>query len=330
MSLKYPELLAFEGKISCSDALLFSTKKENMSDLKPIKVRTKDVRGTISNKLKKSDLAKIDSKLENANLQTIDYASLDVDDDTLIAKYSVKILPFNGEPCSCNSKEFQTKLQNTISNFISNNGLSELAHRYATNIANARSLFRNRASANEVEVLVKFDNTILKFNALDFNPDSFEFNNDDLIALTQEIEKGFQGKKLVLLDIEVRLFLGKEQPVYPSEEMCLDKTQKNAKSKVLFSKNDQAAIHSQKIGNGIRTIDDYYKLDDNFDDSYSHPIAVEPYGCVTTYSIALRKKDNSFYDLIEQLIIKDKEITKTQMWFLIAVLIRCGVFGGKE
>ena len=330
MTVKYPALLAFEGKFSCSDALLFSAKKSSLDKLTPIKVGTKDVRGTISNKLKKADVAKIDAKLENANLQTVDFACLGVDDDTLVAKYPIKVLSFDAKPCSCNSREFQDKLETKVQEFISANGLTDLAHRYATNIANARSLFRNRASADSVNVIVKFDDKELNFNALDFDLNSFDYTNDDLNVLTQEIEKGLQGKKLVIFDIEVRLFLGKAQTVYPSEEMCLDKSQKNAKSKVLFSKNDQAAIHSQKIGNGLRTIDDYYKLDDQYQNDYDSPIAVDPYGCVTTYAIALRKSGNSFYDILENLVIKDKAINKEQMLFLIAVLIRGGVFGGKE
>lgn len=330
MSIKYPSLLAFEGKISCSDALLFSTKKVNLDELTPIKIGTKDVRGTISNRQKKANIAQIDAKLENPNLQRIDFACLEVDDDTLVAKYTVKILAFNAKPCSCNSKEFQDKLEEKIQKFIVKNSMMDLAHRYATNIVNARSLFRNRASADSVEVIVRFDNKELVFNALDFDLNSFDYINDNLKILTQEIEKGFLGKKLVLLDIEVRLFLGRSQTVYPSEEMCLDKSQKTAKSKVLFSRNGQAAIHSQKIGNGIRTIDNYYKLDEQYQNNYDAPIAVDPYGCVTTYAIALRKSGNSFYDILENLVVKDEDISKEQMLFLIAVLIRGGVFGAND
>jgi hypothetical protein len=56
--------------------------------------------------------------------------------------------------------------------------------------------------------------------------------------------------------------VGRSQDVYPSEELVLDKKnsdKKGKKSKILFSVGEVAAMHSQKIGNAIRSIDTYPK-----------------------------------------------------------------------
>lgn len=49
----------------------------------------------------------------------------------------------------------------------------------------------------------------------------------------------------------------KVKEVYPSEELVLDKG-KGERSKILYHVNDVAAMHSQKLGNALRTIDTWY------------------------------------------------------------------------
>ena len=86
-------------------------------------------------------------------------------------------------------------------------------------------------------------------------------------------------------------------------------------------------MHSQKIGNAIRTIDNWYP-DAKF------PIAVEPYGSVTTLGTAFRqpKQKLDFYSLFDNWILKDLAPDNEQQNYVMAVLIRGGVFGasGKE
>ena len=100
------------------------------------------------------------------------------------------------------------------------------------------------------------------------------------------------------------------------------------KSKTLYKIGDGdgavAAIHSQKIGNALRTIDTWYSGADE-----NGPIAVEPYGSVTTQGKAWRqpKEKLDFYNLLDGWIIKDKAPDLPQQHFVIATLIRGGVFG---
>lgn len=62
-----------------------------------------------------------------------------------------------------------------------------------------------------------------------------------------------------MLHIDCYAQVGQAQEVYPSEELILDKNNnKNKKSKVLYAVKDHAAMHSQKIGNALRSIDTWY------------------------------------------------------------------------
>jgi CRISPR-associated protein Csy3 len=88
-------------------------------------------------------------------------------------------------------------------------------------------------------------------------------------------------------------------------------------------------MHSQKIGNAIRTIDTWYPEADTLG---LGPIAVEPYGSVTTQGKAYRqpKAKQDFYTLLDNWVLKDQAPALEQQHFVIATLIRGGVFGESE
>ena len=157
--LATPSVLAFERKLDISDAVFFQkdSKKPEIQAVE-VSIREKSVRGTISNRLKKAltaDPVKLDAEIEKANLQKVDAAMLDSDKDTLIVKWSCKVLPFNGIPNVCNNQDYQEKLLKTVSEYISEYKLDELAGRYAANIVNARWLWRNRLGAENIVVSIK-------------------------------------------------------------------------------------------------------------------------------------------------------------------------------
>ncbi len=84
------------------------------------------------------------------------------------------------------------------------------------------------------------------------------------------------------------------------------------------------SLPSQKIGNAIRTIDNWYS-----DAAETGPIAVEPYGAVTTQGKAYRqpKAKTDFYSLLDNWMIKNDVPPSEQQHYVMAVLIRGGVFG---
>lgn len=324
-------VLAFERKIDVSDAFFFQEKSGDDNSRKHINVREKSVRGTISNRLKNAvvkDPAKLDAAVENANLQTVDFASLDYDRNALIVSWTCKILPFEGVPNVCNNQDYQEKLQETIREYLAEHGVSELSRRYAINIINGRWLWRNRMGAKSIEILIKTeDEEIIFSNVEDYLLNDFEIEDEKVLKLARLIEKGFNGEDLVFFTVEARVIIGYGQEVYPSQELILD-TGSNKKSKVLYSVEGQAGMHSQKIGNAIRCIDNWYSSDASF------PIAIEPYGAVTTMGTAFRqpREKRDFYTLFDNWVLKEEKPEVTDQHYVMGVLIRGGVFGasGKE
>lgn len=332
--LKTASVLAFERRLDISDAFLWQKDSNNpKSHATIVTVQEKSVRGTISNRQKNNianDPAKLDAEIEKANLQKVDASSLDESNDILVAKFTCKVLPFTGTPNVCNNQDYQKKLLAVVEEYKQLHGFKELAKRYAINIANARWLWRNRVGAESILVNVTFNDKKLTFNAKNFNLNSFDAQNEDLDQLTNWIEQGLTGEQFVLLSVQAEAKIGYGQEVYPSQELILDTGSK--KSKVLYRVGDttqnHAGMHSQKISNAIRTIDDWY-LEAKF------PIAVEPYGAVTTLGAAFRqpKQRIDFYNLFDNWVLKDKQPEDVnQQHYVMAVLIRGGVFGdsGKE
>jgi CRISPR-associated protein Csy3 len=111
-------VLAFERKLDVSDALFWQADSQAESaKLTEVAIVEKSVRGTISNRLKKAvanDVAKLDAEVEKANLQKVDAAALDINNDTLVVRWSLKVLHFAGKPNVCNDQDYQTKLVNTV------------------------------------------------------------------------------------------------------------------------------------------------------------------------------------------------------------------------
>lgn len=329
-------VLAFERKLDPSDAVFHAGRWDDRAQSHawpPVVVREKSVRGTISNRLKAKDQdpAKLDAAIENPNLQTVDVAALSADADTLKVQFTLRVLGGAGTPSACNSAAYQTKLLATVQGYVQQHGFGELARRYAANLANGRFLWRNRAGAEQVEVTVEQMQKgqaahTWSFDALALNTRAADAINTEakgLDELGQAIAAGLAGSQHVLLRITAFVRQGAGQEVFPSQELILDKASAG-KSKTLYHVDGVAAIHSQKIGNAIRTIDTWYEGAEELG-----PIAVEPYGSVTTQGKAYRqpKQKLDFYTLLDNWLLKDQMPPVEQQHFVMAVLIRGGVFG---
>ena len=333
-TLQTASVLAFERKLDPSDAIFHAGNWEERAASErwtPITIKTKSVRGTISNRLKTKDQdpAKLDAAIENPNLQTVDVAALPADADTLKVQFTLRVLPGAGTPSACNSAGYQAKLQEVVQGYVQQHGLAELANRYAANLANGRFLWRNRQGAEEVEVQVALlkdgkPEQIWSFDALTLNLRALNaIENEEIKALGAVIADGLAGQRHVLLQVTAFVRMGAGQEVFPSQELILDKG-KGSKSKTLYDVDGVAAIHSQKIGNAIRTIDTWYE-----GAAELGPIAVEPYGSVTTQGKAYRqpKQKMDFYSLLDNWLLKDQVPPAEQQHFVMAVLMRGGVFG---
>ena len=340
-ALKTASVLAFERKLDPSDALFSSgpwADRATSTAWPAITVREKSVRGTISNRLKTKDAdpAKLDAAIQNPNLQTVDVATLPADADTLKVSFTLRVLGGAGTPSTCNNADYQRKLLDTVKGYVDAQGFAELSRRYAFNLANGRFLWRNRLGAEQVEVRVVqlVDGQPAQswiFNGLSLSLRDFDVPPDAAPALAQLgalLAEGLGGNRHVLLQVTAFVRAGAGQEVFPSQELILDKA-KTVKSKTLYHVNHIAAIHSQKIGNALRSIDTWYLGADQ-----NGPIAVEPYGSVTTQGKAYRqpKLKDDFYSLFDNWLIKDQPPAPEQQHFVMATLIRGGVFGdsGKD
>lgn len=335
-NLKTASVLAFERKLDPSDALLFSgnwNERDQADAWKPVALRPKSVRGTISNRLKTKDQdpAKLDAAIENPNLQTVDVAALPGDADTLQVRFTLRALRGTGTPSACNDAAYQKRLLETVQSYAESLGFGELARRYAFNLANGRFLWRNRVGAEQVLVRVSklVDGRAEKtweFDALALPLRSFEASGQaasELAELASLIEGGLKGAHHVLLSVTAFVRVGAGQEVFPSQELILDRG-RGVKSKTLYDVGGIAGIHSQKLGNAIRTVDTWYP-----DAGELGPIAVEPYGSVTTQGKAYRqpKAKADFYSLLDNWVLKGKVPDEGDQHFVMAVLVRGGVFG---
>ncbi|MBL3527420.1 MAG: type I-F CRISPR-associated protein Csy3 [gamma proteobacterium endosymbiont of Lamellibrachia anaximandri] len=341
--LKTASVLAFERKLDPSDAMFCAGRwddQANAGSWPAIKINEKSVRGTISNRLKTKDQdpAKLDASIQNPNLQTVDFATLPSDADTLQVRFTLRVLGGAGTPSACNNADYQNKLSGTLQQYKDELGFTDLAQRYAYNLANGRFLWRNRMGAEQIEIDIRhlqqgeaINNW--KFDATSLSLRSFDAPSEAANALTEladVIKHGLDGDEFVLLEITAYARMGDGQEVYPSQELILDKgDKKGQKSKTLYQVDRVAAMHSQKIGNALRTIDTWYP---NPEGEELGPIAVEPYGSVTSQGRAYRqpKQKMDFYSLLDRWVLKDEAPAPEQQHYVMANLIRGGVFGEKD
>ncbi|HWV09618.1 MAG TPA: type I-F CRISPR-associated protein Csy3 [Pseudomonas sp.] len=328
-------VLAFERKLDPSDALLYAGRwsERDANTWQPVPIREKSVRGTISNRLKTKDRdpAKLDASIQSPNLQTVDVAALSADADTLKVRFTLRVLGGAGTPSACNDSDYQSKLLSTVRTYVEAHGFVELGRRYAANLANGRFLWRNRIGAEAVEVRIarlqsgEATQTWV-FDGLALSLRNFA-SHKDVDSLGAVIAEGLAGKSHLLLEVVAFVRIGGGQEVFPSQELILDRGDKGGKSKTLYHVRDVAAIHSQKIGNALRTIDTWYP-----EAGELGPIAVEPYGSVTSQGKAYRQpKDRAdFYSLFDNWVLKDALPAVEQQHYVIANLIRGGVFGAAE
>ncbi len=332
-------VLAFEKKLVPSDGFMYGTTWENRNKAElasPLKLQEKSVRGTISNRLgKKDDPLKLNAKVESPNLQRVDSCALAMDQDTLKLFFTLKVLSGVEHPSACNNHAFNESYTQAAKGYIEEKKFTELATRYATNIANGRFLWRNRVGAENIEVQVKvlnFDSKqAWKFNATSLGIRDFESSTADIEALGKEIAKALSGETdFLMLEINAYAQIGKAQDVYPSEELVLDKgNSKSKKSKILYSIDGIAGMHSQKVGNALRTIDTWYP---EYEDVNTGPIAIEPYGAVTNLGKAYRNpKDKAdFFTLFDRFSRGETLESKDDEHYVMAVLVRGGVFGESD
>jgi CRISPR-associated protein Csy3 len=323
MSLVLPSLLAFERKLEPSDGLMFSgflgedEQPDGFTEWQPIAViprrnlSTQSAYGTSLEDMKKPNPVAAEN----------DDANLPIEHDTLKLTFSLRVIGGVGKPFASKDPAFSKAIQEKVSAFKASEQMKDLAYRYAYNIANGRFLWRNRVCADKVFIHVKINqNPMMIFDAYEFDLQNFEDGkeNTNLALLTEAIYKGLTTEgNFVLISVEAYVKLGLGQHVFPSQEMNAGE-----KKKVLFKINNQAAMHNVKIGNALRTVDNWYP-------KAEFPIAVEPFGSVVQINEAFRPSKIDLYTLIQDWV-NDKNVSPENQAYIVANLIRGGVFSGES
>lgn len=326
--LTLPSVLSFNRKLEPSDGIMFSGNwkdHDNRDKWEPIKLFDRRNRAVKSNFTQEvlDDEEELRKQIEEANLSWGDDTSLKLGHDTLRLSFSLRVIDGVHIPSACNAPDFESRLTEFVDRYVKND-LNALADRYALNIANGRFLWRNRVRAEEIKIRVtsKCLDSVLEFNAYDFPLENTTSDNLQVKALSDLIHSGFIGEKTILLQVEAFSQLGDMQRVWPSQEMILNSV-RGEKSRHLCSLNGIAGMHCEKIGNALRTIDDWYP---EFADT-KKPIAIEAYGSVTQKGIAYRSTRNDFRTLLLKWINGDDEtLSHEQKHFVVAMFIRGGVF----
>lgn len=189
--------------------------------------------------------------------------------------------------------------------------------------------------AEQIEVHVKVLSSSQEqswvFNATEYSTRHFDYADEDLTTLADHIAQALcGGDSSLMLEIITYAQLGKAQEVYPSEELVLDKG-KATKSKILYQVQGHAAMHSQKIGNALRSIDTWYPAFSDAEKS-AGPIAIEPYGAVTNLGTAFRtpKEKQDFYTHFDKWARGEALSNVEDEHYVMAVLVRGGVFGESD
>lgn len=137
------------------------------------------------------------------------------------------------------------------------------------------------------------------------------------------------GAESRTLEVTAYAKVGNGQEIYPSEELVMkdNKSKNNSKDKILYAVDGIAAMHSQKVGNALRTIDTWYQ-DYTDPENGVGPIAAEPYGAVTHIGKAFRQPIDKadFYTLFAN-FAGGKSLADNEKHYVMSVLIRGGVFG---
>ncbi len=335
-NIQLPSMLSFERKLEFSDGLMFAVNWNDKEQRENIPIVKRQNRSTQSaygiDDEKKTAPNPVSSDSDDANLP--------IGKDTLNLNFTLRVMGSLGEPFACNKPDFSRAINKKVKEFKESKSIEDLAFRYAYNIANGRFLWRNRVGAEEVEIQVGLhgEETVFTFNAYEFSLKDFDKNkgNESLKKMAEAIRKGLASdseNSFTFLNVDAFVKLGTGQHVFPSQEMNMGE-----KKKKLFQLDGTAAMHNVKIGNAIRTIDNWYgntmmiKVEgkgktNTVDVDARVPIAIEPYGSVTQHGRAYRPKDNDLYTLIKSWV-NGKNIEDDQQKFVVANLIRGGVFGG--
>ena len=346
---KLPAVLSFQRRCMITDGLFYNAYKDK-TEIDPVFVFRHGIRGTQNIRWSDEKIKK--NREETANIQTTDTAKLAPNADALCVLFQLRTLDvshalFSIAPGTTDTTEdilaFKADLEAFVRRAKAGDALDQLACRYVRNIANGRFLWRNRSIAEAVTVKVTSNSGVsAEFNALKMPLNSFDDVSADERAVAEVLAQGWKGVENHALHISSFIDYGisGKVEVFPSQNYV--ENMPRGLARILYTTGivtedcnerstfghwnmGQAALRDQKIGNALRTIDTWYP-------AYAErriPIPVEPNGANLGAMEFFRKKgESSGFKLMERVGELDPETPEGL--FLLACLIRGGVFSGKD
>lgn len=298
-----------------------------------------------------------------SNIGVTDSAFLDPDAKGLRITFGVHFSELSSSPLSFSASNAKAKgadrdpalpgrYRDSFVGFIErakeSEGLQEVARRYARNILNARSCWRNRLYARAIRICVYDALTnalVASADALDLPLYHFNDYTDDERKLGALIANALSGESKQTLRVETDIDFGHNRgtEVYPSQNYITTKPeglgrtlyytgeavdaddQSDPMTIKSIRKLGQAAMRGTKVGNALRTIDTWFPAYE----TYGKPIAVEPNGANLEAQVFFRDdKNTSAFTLANRMNALDPD--SPEGMFMIAILMRGGVLSGAK
>lgn len=312
--LTLPSLLSITGSIDPTHAIFFSSENGSAESKQPLNVQKRSLLGT---KGSYSELAKIkDDTKPEGNIQTVDGCFLPNDHEYLHVVGGLKLVNMIDSVTS-NNAEVMTLIKKYYEGEDANPAIDEIACRTVIRLINGSPLFRN-ARAQSIALNIEYEGQ--NFNVdIDHKVDFDSQLDGPTQVLAERIATALKGgvDDILVMNYEYVVHVGRGQEVYPSEEYTGDRDKK------LFRvKGEQAGLHTQKVGNALRTIDTWYE------DGATHPIPVDPFGPDKKHG-RLNRTTNHVFDHLENMF-NNKSMGFSEHCYLTASLIRGGVYSGKK
>lgn len=348
MAIKIPSLLNYTRSIVPSEGVFWAVRDRSRE---PLGLNEKTVLGTIASY---SGVYKSDSKQKSEdevnkaqeaganNIQRVDSCHLPPGCDTFDLEFTLKFLPNAMKPETCNDPEFAERLEGFSAAYSEKGGFRHLASMYFARICNGSFLWRNRYGTNrKIKLEAPFEpgRSALELEVRDFAEPLLPTDlSNQLSPWVDGAADAFSGKTpYFVVKVSAQVKIGEGQEVYPSQEFV-----ENAgkKSKTLFGvilKDGErsAGMHSQKIGNAIRTIDIWYP-----GATKDKPLAVDPFTVDKRRGKTVRlptRESSDFYsylkaidDLTKEARANDASAFSGRLHYTAAVLVRGGVFSGEK
>lgn len=325
-SVALPSLWSYTASIRPSDARMFGINTKTGAETAII-AQERQIVSTLSDTKSLSKFKKEPEYNKGAtNIQSVSFAQMPTDTDALKVTYSVY---FYGNVMGCHAQSMSDTpelVNKLVSSYAEQNGFVELAYRYLQQITSAEPVFRNKQLSNEWATKVTVGSKEYEFKAGMYQKSELT-KDHDLVRSLASVFKDQYGFMRVGVE-HVATDIHELSEVYPSQKML----EKGAGLATAVG-TDFAVITAQKIGNSIRTIDDWY------DEDAPYSIPVEPFGIDKHKNRVLRAGESNnnkdFYTTLSSKLIqfidslKDGVITN-DIHYVVAVLIRGGVFSASK